>query len=375
MLADCPRQPVTACLIVRNEAGFVAGCLESVSQFVSEIVIVDTGSTDDTLEICKKFDVKLFHHPWVGDFSAARNVGLEKATCDWILYIDADERLSVPPNSIVGEQLRQPNNISLEVLFRPRVEFTPYREVRLFRRMDAIRFQGRIHETVHPHIRSLVDTGKFDVLDCDVEIQHLGYEGDLAHKHERNLPLLQQAVKENPARVYLWCNLGETLLAVNQPQAAVVALKEAIRLSRLSIRGQKQHADGAQAAILLIHHLLESDAEAALDLCQENRKGHPNNKALELLEATARFKLGEAESLLATLDGLIGIDAHTFVDPLTSYDKRIFGSWAHNLRGDVFVRLGQHDRAVEDYRSANLLEPGVAEYAIKQAAFSAASNG
>src|SRR5258708_8519030 len=87
---------VSATLIVRDESRFIEDCLRSLVGVADEIVVVDTGSNDETLEKARRFPIELSHFAWRGDFSAARNFAIEQATGDWILYIDADERLHVP---------------------------------------------------------------------------------------------------------------------------------------------------------------------------------------------------------------------------------------------------------------------------------------
>ena len=84
------------CMIVRDEERYLAGCLESVVDLVDEIVVVDTGSTDSTPDIARRFGARVFNFQWVDDFSAARNESLRHATGEWIFWLDADERLDAP---------------------------------------------------------------------------------------------------------------------------------------------------------------------------------------------------------------------------------------------------------------------------------------
>ncbi|KPK88389.1 hypothetical protein AMJ80_11125, partial [bacterium SM23_31] len=81
-------------MIVKNEENMLAECIESFREAVDEIVIVDTGSTDKTVEVAKEYRVGLFHHKWKDDFSEARNFSISKVTGDWVMTIDADERLA-----------------------------------------------------------------------------------------------------------------------------------------------------------------------------------------------------------------------------------------------------------------------------------------
>ena len=88
------KSTLSLCMIVKNEEKHLVRCLRSVRDVVDEMIIVDTGSTDKTIDIAKVFGAKVFDFPWTGDFSAARNHSLAQATGDWILVLDADEVIS-----------------------------------------------------------------------------------------------------------------------------------------------------------------------------------------------------------------------------------------------------------------------------------------
>ena len=82
---------ISLCMIAKNEEALLASCLQSVRPILSEIIFVDTGSTDRTVQIAQSYVAKIIHEPWREDFAAARNISLEHATSDWILVLDADE--------------------------------------------------------------------------------------------------------------------------------------------------------------------------------------------------------------------------------------------------------------------------------------------
>src|SRR5260221_9659932 len=96
---------LSAAMIVRDESAFIEDCLRSLHGVVDEIVLVDTGSRDDTIEKARRFSVSFHTFAWSGDFSAARNYAIEQATGDWILYIDADERLEIPAEERLNDLL------------------------------------------------------------------------------------------------------------------------------------------------------------------------------------------------------------------------------------------------------------------------------
>lgn len=82
---------ISLCMIVKDEERHIGRCLNSVGNFFDEIIIVDTGSKDKTVSVCKKFTDKIFNFQWVDDFSKARNFSFSKATCDYIMWLDADD--------------------------------------------------------------------------------------------------------------------------------------------------------------------------------------------------------------------------------------------------------------------------------------------
>ena len=87
--------PVSICIIAKNEEKYIGECLSRLSHFDWEIVVVDTGSTDRTVEIARAYTPNIYHFHWVNDFSAARNYSISKASNDYILAVDCDEYLEI----------------------------------------------------------------------------------------------------------------------------------------------------------------------------------------------------------------------------------------------------------------------------------------
>ncbi|MFN3134674.1 MAG: glycosyltransferase family 2 protein, partial [Candidatus Kryptonium sp.] len=186
-------------MIVKNEEKFLPGCLESVKNIVDEIIIVDTGSTDKTIEIANSYNAKVFHLEWKGDFSQARNESIKHATGDWILILDADERLDPGQETKIKKYL----NLNFDGLYvriisadkNGNLSATEY--PRLFRKINGIKFERKIHEQISPSILKL--GGK--LAKTDITITHLGYGQDdetMRKKYERNLQILLEELEENP---------------------------------------------------------------------------------------------------------------------------------------------------------------------------------
>ena len=233
--------PISLCMIVKNEERFLEDCLASVAGLVSEMIIVDTGSTDRTIEIARRYNATIFQIPWEGDFAKARNYGLEKASQPWILYLDADERLHPPYHPIVREAVkikdydayyvRVASQVNGVLGNMPHVQSYP----RLFRRKPEYRFIGRIHEQITPSIEQ--HGGKFAQL--NVEIEHLGYnltEAELQAKIQRNLEALRKHVQEMPDYAYAHFQLGQTLILAQKISEGKKHLEKALELNQLNLK-------------------------------------------------------------------------------------------------------------------------------------------
>src|SRR5689334_17821351 len=187
---------ISLCMIVRNEADKLARALSSARDWVGEIVVVDTGSTDETVAIAESFGARVVHFPWVDDFSAARNVSLEAATREWALVLDADETLhvvdpveltkAVSQTVIDGFSFHYDNVLDDGTLGKTMV-------FRLFRRtLPGMRYRGELHEQVARVADGLATTA---ALGC-LAIRHDGHTTAAMSrgKLERNLALARKLV-------------------------------------------------------------------------------------------------------------------------------------------------------------------------------------
>jgi len=147
------RSTISACMIVKNEEKMLSRCLESIKDYVDEIVIVDTGSTDGTVEIAESYGANVYHHPWDDNFSKHRNQSIDYAGSDWIFIIDADEELM--PGS--GEEIQRATQVDKDVdsiFIRVECDFdegrgtSMHNSIRLFRNNNCIRYKGRVHNAI-----------------------------------------------------------------------------------------------------------------------------------------------------------------------------------------------------------------------------------
>ncbi len=238
-------------MIVRDEAADLPRCLASVAGVVDELVVVDTGSSDDTVAIATAAGARVIHEPWADDFAAARNTGLDAATGTWILHLDADEELPAATGRALRPALDRLDADADAVAVTMRNLSPPGDPVahhdtplvRLFRNRPAHRYEGRIHEHV---AASVVAAGGRVVQAADLVVVHHGYARSTVQGGEnrdvRNLRLLELALGEEPDDPHLLFQYGRQLKSAARWSDAERALRAALRHDRgrlpAAVRGE-----------------------------------------------------------------------------------------------------------------------------------------
>ncbi len=221
---------LSVCMIVRNEAHHLEACLRSVAPVADEIVVVDTGSRDGSQEIVRRFGGRVYEHAWRNDFSLHRNQSISYATAEWILQIDADERLA--PESARGlrdflESAPAEVNgfmIRLENIDRQGRRNAVFRYPRLFRNGVGVYYHGAVHNQV-------VIPGRVE--GSEIVLRHLGYNlepDQLSRKVSRTEALLLARLERDPNDLSALCNLAHTYSMARQPERCVAVGERAIAL-------------------------------------------------------------------------------------------------------------------------------------------------
>ena len=220
-------------MIVKDEEEHLGRCLEAAAPWVDQIVVVDTGSTDRTVEIALQHGAQVLHHEWSGDFAAARNVSFEAVTCDWVMYLDADEVLVAGE----GPKLRALlGHVWREAFFLVETNYTgaledgtavTHNALRVFRNRPEYRFEGRMHEQIAQHLPAGLPER---VELTPVRIDHYGYLGvvrDTKDKGARNIELLERQEAEQGPSAFLHYNLGSEYAAAGDKRAALDRFRNA----------------------------------------------------------------------------------------------------------------------------------------------------
>lgn len=222
---------ISACAIMKNEISHVEAWLNNVRVFAQEIIVVDTGSTDGTNEfLAKQFDVKLISYEWQHDFAQAKNVALQEATGDWLVFTDADECYYHPENitEYLGKLDRQ--SADIDVIFCPidNIDADSNNEIinsdvvpRIIRNHVGIKYMGAVHEQLTKGREPWQDI-KYVVADRNMAIRHTGYSTKvITFKYQRNYDILCQVMKKSNKPEMYYGFLSESLLGLEKYQEAL----------------------------------------------------------------------------------------------------------------------------------------------------------
>lgn len=233
-LDNLPPSPYKSCslnMIVKNEEQLIANVLDSIDLIMDEIVVCDTGSSDQTVTLADQYGVTVLHDPWQNDFSRARNKAIEASTCDWILWMDADDRLEEASVELLQRlwQKAAPQGMAFCIV-NERENITPieFIQVRLFPRDPDIRFEQKIHEQIMYSIaRKKLPFTRHQ----EVRIHHTGYHSAKIHrkKAERNKPLLIAEINKNPEDPTLQLGLADCLMVLDKTDEAKELYKSVIK--------------------------------------------------------------------------------------------------------------------------------------------------
>ncbi len=287
---------ISLCMIVKNEANVLDRCLKSVNGIVDEIIILDSGSDDETKTIASKYGAEIYDFTWIDDFSAARNEALDKAKYNWILHLDADEEIDELHKNSIKEIIKnnQVDGFFIGVRnFAAKGSFEKYTEdlqVRLFRNKPEFRYQNRIHE----QIGNSIEQNRGIVLKSEIIINHYGYMEKNIEKAQRNLPIILKAIEENPDDSYINFKLGETYKVLDDINNSKKHL-----LLALSINDKRKQLPVNILDIIFMRlaqiGLGENNYKEALEYAQNSISYNKNNDISKYIYAISCTYLGQIE--------------------------------------------------------------------------------
>ncbi len=338
-------------MVVRNEAERIEACLASVAGFVDELVLLDTGSTDATVAIAERCGAAVHQLEWPGDFAPARNHALSLVRGDWVLVLDADERLTPEVREPLRALMAEPDLLLINLLRRELgARQSPYSNVsRLFRRHPAIRWSRPYHSMVDDSVRALLEQEPhWRLADCPVvALLHDGYRPELlaaSGKAQRLRQAMEAELERHPGDPYACAKLGGLELSEGQRKRAIVLLKQGL----------------AQVAPATPEHY-----ELLLHLAMAMADGEPQ-RAITLYRQAIALPLDQRLTVAARLNLaalLLGkgelAEAATLTESVTAAAPELALGWFN--QGLIARQRGQLTEAISAYRLALALDPDHAE--------------
>ncbi len=338
---------VSLSMIVRDEADTLGACLASVREFVDEMVVVDTGSEDDTVAIARAAGAVVHHLPWPGDFAAARNAALAWLSGDWVLVLDADERLRPEAMAPLRQAMAQPDGLLITLLRQECGALqSPYSSVsRLFRRHPAIVWSRAYHALVDDSVEALLEREPhWRLLHCPVPaLLHEGYRPERIErgaKARRLREAMEAELRRAPMDPYTCAKLGGLEISGGDPARGVALLQRGLDHCPTEAHPERYE--------LLLHLALarsQADPGAAKALYRQ---------ALAL-PLDPRLTLAARLNLAALLrEGGHPGEAVTLAREATQVAPELAQSWLH--LGLSLRRAGELAPAIAAYRQALALE-------------------
>ena len=357
---------LSAAIIVKDDADHLDACLTSLRGLVDQVVVVDTGSADGSIAVAEQHGALVTCEPWQDDLAAPRNRALDLAAGDWILSLDADERVRGDLDA-VRELLEDDDGaVGFRVRCVPRVGWTPVREHRLWRNRLDIRFAGHVHETVVPAIGVAAAAGdlRVDPLDL-VTIHHLGDDRDHPATRARVERMLLVELVRRPDRARVYDDLALLYEAAGDSERAVETWKRGVAVARAR---NFSDPDDRLLHLDLVNHLLARELiDVDLEvLVEEARAAFVRTPTLELAAARLAFATGRPRDALEPLEWLVGLDDDEIIATGASYDERVFGEWSWGLIGLCRFALGDDGAAADAFRRAERYAPGDASYVVRR---------
>ena len=295
-LLDADRARVSLTMILRDEEKNLPNCLESVRGVFDEIVVLDTGSRDRTIEIARSFGARVFDFVWVDDFAAARNAALARATGDYAFWLDADDLIEPPERTKLEALLGRLGRGGEMPAFVVRCSCdagpngeggeTVVDHIRLFPVIEGVRWTYRVHEQILPALKR----AGLPLQWTDITVRHTGYaDRELrSRKLDRDSRILLEELAERPDEPFTLFNLGSIAIERAEWNDALEYLKRSLARS-----APTDSITRKLFALIARAHQMKCDPRSALRACDEGLALDPDDAELWFRKAVVHRCAGE----------------------------------------------------------------------------------
>ncbi|HET6163355.1 MAG TPA: glycosyltransferase [Planctomycetota bacterium] len=356
---------VSLCMIVRDGGASLRRCLASARPLADEIVVVDTGSRDDSVAVARSFGATVLERPWDDDFAAARNHGLAAARGRFVLLLDADEVLECPDPEGLRRLLGRSDHVAWFVTIHSdlgRGDDLESNVIRLWRHAADVRFRYPIHEQVLPDLeRVAAREGRRFALLADSTIRHSGYTPDAIERQgkvERNVRIFRKAVARHPDEPYLWFKFADFLRGhADRRDEALAAAQRASALLAATPDGPRRRVPyWSELQAITVAALLDAkrldEALRQLEAEPPDALGAP---AYHYVAALALEEAGRLDEALHQVDRCCGAKKPP---DATAWRPGLVGPQGEALRARLLLRKGDSPAALAAAERALALRPG-----------------
>lgn len=297
---------ISLCMIVKNESRFLADCLDSARSVCRQMVVIDTGSEDQSVEIARSKGAEVYEHPWPGHFSEARNISLSYATGEWILILDGDEILNestLDELKTITSSASNTDAYEFEIVNfsteEASLESAHYqRQVRLFRNSREHRYAGLIHNQLVNTETNTTLEGQF----LPIQVFHYGYIPSVwsAQNKAARLGMLEKAVSENPESLFCHYNLANHLKILGEYARALAHYLPCFD-GDLSLPWVQMSFFSAAFCANKI-----SQFQLAIECAEKLLDTHPHIADAHLRRAEALMELGRPDLVIQVLEPVVG---------------------------------------------------------------------
>lgn len=343
---------LTLAVMVRDDARRLDRCLTSLKDHVGEIVVLDTGSVDDSVAVAESHHARVHKIEWPDNFSQALNVLLAMVHSTWTLRLDSDEWMDPKEAGELRNLVKEEGASAFRLIRRDLNEAGSYAEIhitRLWRTHERIRYEGAVHEVIPASHFQEAWPGKH-VINTDVFIWHDGYTTDFAGKVRRNIELLQREVNEYPDRIEPQAMLATSLVSAKDPEG--MKALEALTDKLIDLDFEIPPPQIALALAVYMTGLPEGQvkSEKTARVIEKACHWYPKNPAILYYAGILEKERGDLE---AAFKHLLKLEARV---ELGDYDrsvpipKEFLGEKLYGALGFVAQQLGRHDVAQRCHR-------------------------
>ncbi|CAM4332814.1 glycosyltransferase [Paenibacillus alkaliterrae] len=343
---------LSLCMIVKDEEEMLLHCLKSAEGVVDEMIVIDTGSTDHTVEIAKSMGARVYPYRWDHDFSRARNVSLERARGKWILFLDADEEIHPDDRGAIRTLLAETEASGYLVTIESKLEHNVERDyaLRLFRNHPEHYFVGSFHEQIGSSILTANPEAQFHR--TGIRILHMGYTSERMkkkNKSARNLEMTLAELNKRPDDGFLQFCVAQAYLGQESPDSA--GIREAIKHLRIAAELSDPNAMWGPRMYKLLAVALEASGQTseALEVMMKGIILYKESAELYYLQAKIFEKVGKMDRAIGSYMQGLEVDQN---NRLSGLGPEIESNELHLALGRIFEFKNNDAKAIEHYKKS-----------------------